>query len=691
MNSRFILPFIIILTIGACQSPDIVNPPAPVYPIPTKAQLDWQEMEFYAFIHFNMNTFTNQEWGFGNEKPDTFYPTELDCRQWARVAKDAGMKGIIITAKHHDGFCLWPSEYTEHSVKNSSWKNGRGDVIRELADACKEYGLKLGIYYSPWDRNHAGYGTPKYLTYMRNQLRELLTNYGEIFEVWFDGANGGTGYYGGANEERRVDKKTYYDMQNTYPIIRELQPDAVIFSDAGPDVRWVGNEDGWAFETMWSNLLRDSVYAGMPEYSSMYASGQDNGSHWVPGETNVSIRPGWYYHEYEDHKVKSLADLIAMYFNSIGRNTTWLLNFPVDKRGLIHERDVEKLEKLTSTIDGQFAHEFANGMNTDATNERGPGFEAENVVDRNKDTYWTTEESILDASITIELNEPKSIDMVLVQEYIALGQRVKKFSIDAKTDDGWVKVIDATTIGYKRILRFPETLASAIRLNIEAAKAAPTISNIEVYNAPELLIPPTIARNKSGEVLILVPEGSADIYYTLDGSDPTIYSLKYGDVPFVQKEPARVRARAISGNRESEIIEKKFNIASEKWTVLNNDENADKIIDGNDDSWWQMPEGSVNNEVVIDLGEILEINGFTYLPMQARWISGFIKDYEFFVSQDNKEWVMTSKGEFGNIQNSPTLQQVSFSKRPAQYVKMKAISTVNDTSPSFAEITVISK
>jgi alpha-L-fucosidase len=679
------------LSIGACKGPDLVHPPDPIYPIPSQAQLDWQEMEFYAFVHFNMNTFTNQEWGFGDEKPDMFNPTELDCRQWAKVAKDAGMKGIIITAKHHDGFCLWPSEYTEHSVKSSSWKNGQGDVIRELADACNEYGLKLGIYYSPWDRNHADYGTPEYLTYMRNQLRELLTNYGEIFEVWFDGANGGTGYYGGANEERRVDKKTYYDMQNTYPIIRELQPGAVIFSDAGPDVRWVGNEDGWAFETMWSNLLRDSVYAGMPEYSSMYASGQENGSHWVPGETNVSIRPGWYYHEYEDHKVKPLADLTAMYFNSIGRNTTWLLNFPVDKRGLIHERDVDRLEKLTSTIDEQFAMEFANGMETNATNERGPGFEVENIVDGNKDTYWASGESIVDASITIDLNEPKSIDMILIQEYVTLGQRVKKFSIEAKTaDDGWIKVADATTIGYKRILRFPETFASSVRLNIEDAKAAPTISNIEIFDAPELLLPPIIRRNKSGEVSIMVPEGSADIYYTLDGSKPTINSRKYTG-PFIHKELVSIRAGAISESGTSEIIDVDFDISSEKWKVIQEDENADKIIDGNNDTWWQLPEGSLNNEIVIDLGEILELNGFTYLPMQARWISGFIKDYEFYVSLDNKEWVMTSKGEFGNIQNHPILQQAAFSKRPARYIKMKAISTVGDTPPSFAEIALLTK
>ncbi len=231
----------------------------PINPIPTKRQINWQQMEYYAFIHFNMNTFTNKEWGYGDESPATFNPIELDTDQWARIIKEAGMKGIILTAKHHDGFCLWPSTFTEHSVKNSPWREGKGDLINELSLSCKKYDLKLGIYLSPWDRNHYAYGKSEYINYFRGQLKELLSNYGEIFEVWFDGANGGDGYYGGANEIRHVDKKTYYDWTNTYEIVRQLQPNAVIFSDAGPDIRWVGNEKGYANETTWSNLYRDSV------------------------------------------------------------------------------------------------------------------------------------------------------------------------------------------------------------------------------------------------------------------------------------------------------------------------------------------------------------------------------------------------------------------------------------------------
>jgi len=281
-----------------------VQSPEPVLPIPSERQLAWHDMEFYAFVHFNMNTFSNMEWGFGDEDPKLFNPTDLDCRQWAKVCKDAGMKGIILTAKHHDGFCLWPSKYTEHSVKNSAWKNGEGDVVGELAAACKEYGLKLGIYLSPWDRNHPDYGKPEYITYFRNQLRELLTNYGDIFEVWFDGANGGTGYYGGAREERRIDRTTYYDWENTRKIVRELQPNACMFSDAGPDIRWCGNEQGWVRETNWCTLNRDDFAPGVVADLEDLRSGQENGTHWVPAEVDVSIRPGWYYHPSEDHKVK---------------------------------------------------------------------------------------------------------------------------------------------------------------------------------------------------------------------------------------------------------------------------------------------------------------------------------------------------------------------------------------------------
>lgn len=273
--SKWICFFILALFLSRCN---FVDPPEPFGALPSERQLEWHKMKFYAFIHFSPNTFTDKEWGYGDESPSIFNPTELDCMQWARVASEAGMEGIVITAKHHDGFCLWPSAYTEHSVKNSPWKGGHGDVIRDLREACDAYGLKLGIYLSPWDRNHEAYGTPEYIDYYRNQLRELLTDYGDIFEVWFDGANGGDGYYGGTNETRRIDNRTYYDWDNTREIVRELQPMAVMFSDAGPDIRWIGNEQGYAYDPCWATMDSVGLYPGVAGKTKLLGTGVLGGS-----------------------------------------------------------------------------------------------------------------------------------------------------------------------------------------------------------------------------------------------------------------------------------------------------------------------------------------------------------------------------------------------------------------------------
>lgn len=477
-----LLPFLI-LTLSCSHT----SPPARLDPVPSELQLRWHQLEFYAFVHFNMNTFTDMEWGTGGEDPALFNPTELDCRQWARVCRDAGMKGIILTAKHHDGFCLWPSAYTEHSVKNSPWKDGEGDVVRELADACEEYGLKLGIYLSPWDRNHAAYGTDAYISYFRNQLTELMSNYGEIFEVWFDGANGGTGYYGGANEERRVDRERYYDWPVTRQIVRDLQPSAVMFSDAGPDVRWVGNEAGWAGETNWSLLRRDEFYPGSPNYREL-TGGHEDGTHWVPAEADVSIRPGWYYHPSEDQKVKSEKELVDIYYNSIGRNASFLLNFPVDRRGLIHEKDVEQLMKMVEVIKREMEEDLAFRRPASASRVRGGSrkYAAANAVDGDPESYWATDDDTIRASLVIDLGSPTTFNRVLLQEYIPLGQRVREFSLEVWKEDTWQEIERQSTIGAKRILRFDDVSSDKLRLRILDSRACPLISNIEVYLAPEL-------------------------------------------------------------------------------------------------------------------------------------------------------------------------------------------------------------
>ena len=460
-----------------------VKPPEPFGPIPSERQLAWHEMEYYMFVHFTVNTFTDKEWGYGDEKESVFNPVELDCRQWARVAKDAGMQGIIITAKHHDGFCLWPSAYTGHSVKNSPLKNGEGDVLKELRIACDEYGLKMGVYLSPWDRNSPIYGTPEYLLYYRNQLRELLTYYGDIFEVWFDGANGGDGYYGGARERRKIDNSSYYDWPNTHRIVRDLQPGAVMFSDAGPDVRWVGNESGMGSTTNWSLLKKDELYPG-GNFAKILGAGHEDGNYWVPAEVDVSIRPGWFWHENQDSLVRSPENLMGLYYNSVGRNSNLLLNVPPDKRGLLHENDVRSLLKFKELRDKEFENDLAKGRRVSASASRGKNFNALKVNDGNPETYWATKDGVTSGELIIDLGSEMEINRILIQEYIKLGQRIREFKVEAFINDEWSPVIDGTTIGYKIIRKFPVVKTSKIKVIISKSKACPAISNIEIYQAP---------------------------------------------------------------------------------------------------------------------------------------------------------------------------------------------------------------
>ncbi|MGD0583474.1 MAG: alpha-L-fucosidase [Bacteroidales bacterium] len=471
---------VLVLFLFSCSTD---RPPEPVGPVPSERQLAWHEMEYYMFVHFTVNTFTDREWGLGDEAETVFNPTELDCRQWARVATEAGMKGIILTAKHHDGFCLWPSRFTDHSVKRSKWKNGDGDVIRELSKACKEYGLKLGIYLSPWDRNSAVYGKPEYITYYRNQLRELLSEYGDIFEVWFDGANGGDGYYGGARETRKIDNRTYYDWPNTWNVVRDLQNGAVMFSDAGPDVRWVGNESGLGSPTNWSLLKREEMYPG-GDFASILGAGHEDGNYWVPAEVDVSIRPGWFYHAQQDSQVKSPEKLMELYYASVGRNCNLLLNVPPDRRGLLNENDVRTLIDFKGLRDKEFAVDLARNKKAKTSATRGKRFLPSFANDGDPGTYWATPDNVMSASLTIDLGAETEVNRVLIQEYIRLGQRVQKYSVQALVRNEWKTVVDGTTIGYKVIRKFPVIKTSVVKINIERSKSCPAISNVELFRAP---------------------------------------------------------------------------------------------------------------------------------------------------------------------------------------------------------------
>ncbi|HOJ21480.1 MAG TPA: alpha-L-fucosidase [Armatimonadota bacterium] len=463
-----------------------VSAPKPHGAIPSERQLRWQAMEVTGFIHFTVNTFTDKEWGYGDESPEIFAPTAFDAGQIAGVAAEAGMKGLILTAKHHDGFCLWPSAYTDHSVKHSPWRGGQGDVVRELATACQEQGIGFGIYLSPWDRNHPRYGHPDYLTYYRNQLRELLSNYGPLFEVWFDGANGGEGYYGGARENRRIDKERYYDWETTWSIVRELQPEAVIFSDAGPDIRWVGNESGVAGDPCWGTISPDGMAPGLAD-PKVLNTGHRNGSHWRPAEVDVSIRPGWFYHAHEDDQVRSPENLLQVYYESVGRGCNLLLNLPPDRRGLIHERDVASLREWRRILDATFATDLARGARVTASNTRGndPRFAPTHVIDGRRDTYWATDDDVRTPELVLDLGRHATFNVVCVREYLPLGQRVDSIALDRWDGERWVEFASATGIGAQRLIRLPERITTdRVRLRVTGSPVCPAISELGLFAEP---------------------------------------------------------------------------------------------------------------------------------------------------------------------------------------------------------------
>ena len=468
-----------------CSTPE---PPAPYGAVPTKYQIEWQKLEYYMFIHFGPNTFTDVEWGNGKEDPKVFNPSNLDCRQWAATAKAAGMKAIIITSKHHDGFCLWPSKYSTHTVRESEWKDGKGDVLKELSDACREFGIKFGVYLSPWDQNHPAYGTPEYNQVFSNTLNEVLSSYGEIFEQWFDGANG----------EGPNGKKQVYEWELFNKTVFRNQPQAIIFSDVGPGCRWMGNESGVAGETNWSTMNVEGFGPGRGAPSTkILNSGEPDGKAWVPAETDVSIRPGWFYSPSTDNRVKSIAKLVDIYYTSIGRNSNLLLNVPPDRRGMIHPNDSARLMEFRRVIDETFAVNLAKDAKITASHTRGqsPKYGAKNLVDGNFDTYWATNDNQLSASIEIDFGKEQTFNRLALQEYIPLGQRVKAFSVEHWDGNAWRPVDRQTTIGYKRILRFQTITSRKLRINIEESLACPVLNGIGVYEAPEILSPATIGEN----------------------------------------------------------------------------------------------------------------------------------------------------------------------------------------------------
>lgn len=609
----------------SCTSGKVL-PPEPILPVPEPKQVEWQQMETYAFIHFGLNTFNDREWGYGDTDPKVFNPTNLDCEQWAQTLVKAGMKGVILTAKHHDGFCLWPFEGTDYSVKNSPWKNGKGNVVKELSEACKKYGLKFAVYLSPWDRHQANYGTPEYLPYFYAQLHDLLTNYGPVFEVWFDGANGGDGWYGGAKDIRTIDRKNYYNYPRIYEMLDSIQPQAIIFSDGGPGCRWVGNEKGFAGATNWSFLREGEVHPGYEKsYELQY--GHADGNQWVPAECDVSIRPGWFYHPEEDDRVKSPDQLVDLYYRSVGHNATLLLNFPVDRRGLIHPVDSANAVRFHEMIQQQLKTNLVAGMTPKVSNERGGDFVASALTDDNFDTYWATEDGVTTADIEFSFDTPTRMNRMMLQEYIPLGQRVKAFVVEYLDKDTWLPVKlneETTTIGYKRLLRFETVETKGIRIRITDARGPLCLSNVGVYDA--------------GNVSDSFVEKVEDIE----------------SVPYLLPD-VKAEESAKASDKQSQTT---------------------CFVEG--------------DRLLIDLQEERMVSSLHFLPDQGEPNKGLIANYEIRVGT-SKEAVnqLVKAGEFSNIQNNPVMQSVFFTPVKARYIELKATRMIRAGEPmGFAELGV---
>ena len=651
--------------------------PTEVLPIPSQQQIEWQKLETYAFIHFGLNTYNDLEWGYGNTPASTFNPTNLDCEQWVATLKQCGMKGVILTAKHHDGFCLWQTETTDYNIANSPYKNGKGDMVKELSDACRKHGLKFGLYLSPWDRNNAEYGRDDYVETYHKQIDELTSNYGELFEFWFDGANGGNGYYGGANESRSIDARKYYDYERARDTILKRHPNAMIFGGTCQTIRWVGNEQGWAGDTDWCMINPESS-----DNTKHLNHGSENGTHWIPAEVDVSIRPGWFYHKREDHQVKSLAHLTDIYYRSVGHNANLLLNFPINLDGKIPALDSLRAMELYNVITNDFKDNLLKDAKINVDNERGSKFKAENVTDDNWETYWATEDDYNFGTISFTFDKPMKMNRVVLQEYIPLGQRVKDFYMEGELNGKWFKInpFDTlSTIGYKRIVRFNTVELDKLIIYFEESRGPLCINNIEAYCAPILLTEPSISRNYENIVTIEYSDKDAEVYYTIDGTEPDENSLRY-EKPFTYNNKGVVKAIAYDpiSKKTSDVAMKELDLPKEYYKTSSNS----RIFDGNLNSLVYL---NINEPITIVFNEKQNISGFRYTPNQARDASGHIVDYELYV--DGK---LIMKSSFGNIKNNPIEQVVKFESIKGKEVKfIPKSNTDNAKNCGMAEFSVI--
>ncbi|MEQ9287343.1 MAG: alpha-L-fucosidase [Cyclobacteriaceae bacterium] len=694
--------------------------------VPTAQQYEWQKLEYIAFLHFGPNSFTGVEWGSGMEEPTVFNPTAFDANQWISVIKDAGMKLAMLTAKHHDGFCLWPTTTTAHSVKSSPWKEGKGDVLGDLVKAARKEGIKIGVYLSPADlseieREGGTYGNgskPKpvkipsdpelqkkadkvyeyelddYNALFMNQLYEVLYQYGDVVEVWFDGANPKPG------------TSQTYDRDAWNDLIGKLQPDALI-AIKGPDVRWCGNEAGHTRANEWS-VLPVPMHPDGYDWPDM--TKDDLGSrdklkgakflYWYPAETNTSIRHGWFYRDDKQY-VKTVEEILDTWYRSVGGNTVFLLNLTPDRRGLIPEKDAKTLREVGRIISNTFEKNLTEGARASEPSEDA-GASAQNVLDGNEDTFWKPADGMEQAELTLALDGQKEFNRLLLKECIKTqGQRIEAFAVDVWTNGAWQQISEGTVVGYKNIRRFPMVKTEKVRLRVLASRVAPTLSAFELYKAPEMLSNPVITRNKKGDVSISCKTPDPKIYYTLDGTDPDLNSTPY-TLPISLPKGGEVKAIAVikDGTERSETVWTRFDVSPAKWTVKSVSSShkgyeGEKAIDGNPNTMWHTPwsENAPDHPhtIEIDLGETLELKGFSYTP-RTSGLGGVCKKYKFEMSADGATWE-TKSGEFGNIKNNPVKQEVFLKNTfKAKYIRFTSLSNVNnDATLSAAEIGVITR
>ena len=663
--------------------------PKPYGPIPTKQQVDWQRMEYYGFVHFGLNTYTDREWGYGDEDPKLFNPSDFEADRIVKLFKNAGMTGVILTAKHHDGFCLWPTKTTTHNISKSPWKNGKGDLVFEFAKACNKNGIKFGTYISPWDRNHKDYAKPGYIKDYYGQIKELLSGkYGQVFEIWFDGANGGDGYYGGAKESRTI-PKDYYNFPAVVKLIRGLQPNCIIWG-AGiyGDARWGGSEAGHVSYPHWSAFSEKGTLV-------------KEGKRWVPAEGDTSIRRGWFWHESANNSVKSPNHLLQVWLESVGRGANLILNVPPDKNGHIYPADAEALMGFKELREKLLARDFAIGAKAKASNTRGNSakFSTKNLFDGNLETYWTIDDNYKDTpSVEITLPQKSTFDMVRLREQIRLGQRVSGFKVYAWENESWKEILDGKTIGNQVILPTKGGKVTTDKLKLEITKtlAVPCITELSLLLRPIALALPKIER-KENDVHI-VSEGGGTIRYTTDGSDPTDKSSEYKQ-PIPLPHGGTIKARVFDNeDNQSAVVANTIGVSKADWKIIDTTakgSSPQNAIDDNPKTFWhthQNQEQKPPQSFTVDMGSPCMLTAFSYLPRQDGTTNGMTDKYIFEVSPDNQTWEKVAQGEFSNLRANPIEHTVPIKKveNPIRYFRFTGTRAIDKNHVSAAEISVYS-